>query len=190
MRRTQSSHRSSDSDDESRHYDREGGSKRPTKSSREPNNREQAMQLAMKLLANRSHSQKELERKLQNAGFTDECAMETIDTCLNRKWLNDAEFARHNAAALLRDRGHGPLFIVHKLIEHGVHRPTAEKVLAEVLAEEGNSVNWDERARALLERRLAPPFTRKDLAREQRFLMGRGFPLETIRRVLPWEDAE
>ena len=156
----------------------------PKKSSREPDNREQALQLAMKLLAARSHAQKELARKLQTAGFTAECVSDTLDTCLNNRWLNDEEFARHNVSALIRDRGHGPLSILHRLIEHGVFRPLAEKVLAE----QSEGVDWDARARALIERRLEPPFDRKALAREQRFLMGRGFSLETIRRVLPWED--
>lgn len=173
--------------------EREHFSPRRKKQDKDPEDRNLAQLAAMKLLTRRSHSRKELERKLEQQGFSVACIAETLDHCANQRWLDDAAFAHHNAAALIRDGRHGPLAIITKLIQHGVSRPLAEKVLAE----EGQGVDWTMRARSLLDKRLgkldslqeADRETRANvLASAQRFLLGRGFSHDTVRKVIWTEE--
>lgn len=173
--------------------ERKNFSPRRKKQDKDPEDRSLAQLAAMKLLTRRSHSRKELERKLVQQGFSASCIAETLDHCANQQWLDDVAFARHNVSALIRDGRHGPLAIITKLIQHGVSRPLAEQIVSE----EGQGVDWIARARALLDKRLgkleslqgADLETRANvLASAQRFLLGRGFSHDTVRKVIWTEE--
>ncbi|MFZ2620673.1 MAG: regulatory protein RecX [Alphaproteobacteria bacterium] len=52
---------------------------------------------ALKLLAKRSHSIKELAGKLYKSGFAKASVAQTIDFLMENKWLDDAKFAENRA---------------------------------------------------------------------------------------------
>lgn len=84
------------------------------------------------------------------------------------------------------NRGDGPLKIRAALSRRGIDDADADAVLAPW------SQEWPARAAAALERHFgtAPASDRREAARRGRFLQGRGFPAEVIRRVLDGTAAE
>jgi len=131
---------------------------------------------ALRALARREHSRAELARKLAPHGTAEE-----IDTLLTElqqsNLLSDARFAE----SLVRSRGarFGPAKLRHTLRARGV----ADELIATALA--SDDAGELAHAREVWRRKFAaPPVDRHDFARQARFLQGRGFSSETIRRLL------
>ncbi len=135
----------------------------------------QLRQRAVKLLARREHTRAELARKLAALGTPEE-----IDTVLNELagsgLQSDARFAesylRSQAARL------GAARLRQTLRQKGVS-PDLIADHVEDLPDEF------ERARAVWQKKYsAAPADRSDWARQARFLQGRGFSVEIIRKLL------
>lgn len=150
---------------------------------KDPDNVTEATVAAMKLLTRRSHARQELRRKLRASGFTVRAVENALETCTEKKWLDDQSFAQHNATLLIDGGKHGPRYIIEKLVQHGVQRSLAEQVVETL----GQDINWTERAKHLLEKKLGDDETPDlaDLARARRFLAARGFELSHILAALP-----
>ncbi len=138
----------------------------------------QALQAAVRLLATREHSRKELERKL-GRHHDSEVVARALDRLAGEGLQSDARFAE----AYLRSRmekGFGPLRIRAELRERGVDDTLIEAVL------EPSDPRWRQRLAELARRKFSdrPPTDRRDLARRARFLTGRGFPEHLIRELL------
>ena len=135
---------------------------------------------AIGLLARREHSRAELVRKLAAQGTAEEvdkvlCQLEAEGL------LSDARFAE----AYVRSHGErlGGARLKQALRERGVGDGLAEAPLAALPAE-------IERARAVWRRKFAsPPGDAREWARQARFLQGRGFAAEIIRRLLKESDT-
>ena len=137
---------------------------------------------AVRLLAQREHSRHELAGKLrrkQEADELDESGLnELLDELEQLGYLNDRRFAE----MLLRSsvgRGHGPMKITYALRDKGIGSSLANEVLAEA------DPDWQELASWQREKKFGEgiPKDPKERARQQRFLAGRGFFIETINAV-------
>jgi regulatory protein len=125
---------------------------------------------ALRHQARREHSRAELARKLAPYAESEAALAALLDELVLRKQLSDERYAEARAHWLARK--YGAARIRQDLAAHGV--------VARV-SEEGDL----ERARQILARKYrAAPGTREEKARRARFLQGRGFSHEIIRRLL------
>ena len=132
---------------------------------------------ALGLLARREHSRFELARKLAQAGFDEADVAALLDDFEQRNWLSDRRFAEswvadHRARA-------GSVKLAFELRQRGVSDAIIEAVLGESRDSEL------ERAREVWRKKFGvPPADAAEKARQMRFLLGRGFESDVIRRLL------
>ena len=130
---------------------------------------------AIRLLAAREHSRKELLGKLRTRGFDRERIDAVLDDLAQRGLQSDARFTEQYIVGRVH-KGSGPLRICAELHERGIDAGEIERAL-EPYAEQ-----WRERLRRVHDQKYgaAPPKDRKEMARRARFLEYRGFPSELI----------
>lgn len=135
--------------------------------------------IAVRLLAQREHSRKELAQKLRQRCDCDTGSLnQLLDKLQERGYLDDTRFA----GAFVRSsvtRGRGPQRIAYELRERGVDDVTAAQALAEA------DTDWWALASEQREKKFgrAIPADYKERARQSRFLAGRGFYMDTIKAV-------
>jgi len=129
--------------------------------------------LALRWLARREYGRLELRDKLLRAGCDAGDVALALDALVAAGYQDDARYAEMLTRTRVR-QGHGPLRLRQDLQRAGV----------EVTA--GPEINWLVQAQAVCQKRFGDtvPTDAKDYARRARFLAGRGFTGETIRRVL------
>lgn len=135
---------------------------------------------ALGYLARREHSRAELARKLSAHGEADEIAV-VLEKLVAEGLLSDDRFAeslRHT-----RQGRYGSLWLKQELRQKGV---AEEHVAREVgLARDADLTQ----ARLVWRKKFgAPPADAKERARQMRFLLGRGFPMEVATRVVGGEE--
>lgn len=144
---------------------------------------EEVLAQAMRWLARREYSAYELERRLQEKGFSPGDAREALAFLEARGLVSDQRFAESLVRSRI-ERGYGPLKIAHELRAKGVDDALIDRVL------DGDSEHWVERLQAVWERRFGrPPENYREWARQARGLQSRGFSAEQVRRVLPDFDS-
>jgi len=116
----------------------------------------------------------ELDRRLDERGFSEDERSETIDALVRTGLLDDARFAERRAATLA-SRGAGDALIRHELRRAGVDRELVEHALASAPSE-------DERARQIVAARGGGPKT-------ARYLAGKGFADESVRGAVAMRDV-
>ena len=132
---------------------------------------------ALRYLAAREHSRVELTRKLAPHAESPEQAAQVLDELEQKGWLSAQRFAEsmlHRKAAR-----YGAARLKAELAQH--------QLPAEVASEATQTLRDTEfeRAHALWVRRFGtPPETPEDKARQMRFLLGRGFASDVVRRVV------
>lgn len=129
------------------------------------------------MLARREYSRLELERKL--ASFTENTGeiAELLDDFERRGWLSESRVVEQVLAS--RRRRFGAQRIVHELRGKGLSEAAvagAQQQLQESELEAARAV-WQKKFGAF-------PANARDKARQMRFLQGRGFSLDIIRRLL------
>ncbi len=130
---------------------------------------------ALRLLARREHSRDELARKLSPHAESQEALESLLDSLVQKKQLSNERFAEVRAHWLARTYGAGK--IRHDLTSKGVAAELAERVTS--------GIEEVEKAKAILARKYrTPATTREERARRARFLQGRGFSGEIIRRLI------
>jgi len=138
---------------------------------------------ALKLLAAREHSRRELERKLAPHEVEPGQLKVTLDELQARGFLDDqrvVESVLHRRAARL-----GAGRIRQELQAKGV----APERVAEAVSRLQTSEL--QRAREVWRRRFgAAPADARERAKQGRFLLARGFSAEAVRRVLAWDPGE
>jgi regulatory protein len=138
---------------------------------------------ALSYLARREHSRAELLRKLRPHAASEE----ELSAALDRLQADDLLSDRRFAEVLTRTRGErsGTALVRQELVAHGVEESIVRQSVQQLQATEF------ERARRLWERRFgqaaADPHER---ARQARFLAGRGFSADVVRRVTGGRDDE
>jgi regulatory protein len=138
---------------------------------------------ALRLLARREHSREELRRKLAShadEGFDFDAL---LDDFTRRGWLSEERFIEQSVRA--KSRRFGPLKIAHHLREKGIDEEGIARGLA--LAKAGEAEAIESAWRTRFGRR---PRDAAEKARQIRFLQGRGFPLESILKLLRYGDAQ
>lgn len=135
----------------------------------------------MGLLARREHSRAELLQKL--APHTEDSAelASLLDDLVQRGYLSDARYAAEFVRA--KSRRFGTARMAYALREKGVAEPDIQDALNSLEA------NESERARKVWESKFGVlPGSLEERGKQTRFLAGRGFSSEIIRKVLRGED--
>ncbi|MGZ5280028.1 MAG: regulatory protein RecX [Pseudobdellovibrionaceae bacterium] len=131
----------------------------------------------MDYLAHRNHTEKELRTKLGDK-FPQEEIKKAIQFGKDKGWIasskEDLQALSEEVAAVLKRKGKGPLYINQYLEEKGLVPISMDP--AEEL----------EKARELVENKYSDlnKMDRNEKAKVGRFLMSRGFDLETVRKVI------
>ncbi|MBC5782774.1 recombination regulator RecX [Ramlibacter sp. USB13] len=138
---------------------------------------------ALKLLAAREHSRQELERKLAQHETEPGQVKAALDELQARGFIDEqrvVDSLLHRRASRL-----GAARIRQELQAKGI---AADRVADAVAALRGTEVA---RAREVWRRKFdAPPADAQQRAKQARFLIGRGFSAEAVRRVLAWDEAD
>jgi regulatory protein len=146
----------------------------------EPDSLSELRARALRRLARREHSRDELARKLSPYAESTEILEGLLRELEGRKLLSNERFAEGRAHWLARKYGAAK-----------IRQDLASKGIPEELSRRITSTG-DElaKAKAILERKYrAPAATREERAKRARFLQGRGFSGDVIRRlVLRSED--
>lgn len=132
---------------------------------------------ALAYLARREYSCKELEQKL--SGFVEEGddLPALIADFQKRGWLSEERYTEQIVHA--RKSRFGSLRIAHELREHGVAEDLVEKAVAELKDDELSN------ARSVWQKKFGEaPKNREAWAKQARFLQGRGFSFDVIKKVL------
>lgn len=151
--------------------------------SRRPRRERSLLARALGHLARREHSRTELARKLAPHAAAPAQLEALLDELQARKLLSQARFVE----SLARARGDrfGAARVAQELRAHRIDGEVARATLAELRRTEF------ERARALWRRRYgAAAGDRAERLRQMRFLAGRGFSAEVIRKVVGGTDED
>ncbi len=141
---------------------------------------------AVKLLARREHSRRELAKKLSTLG-----TLEEINAVLDQ--LEQAGLQSDARVAAAYVRGNAARYGVVKL-KHALRNLGIESELIEAsLAQEGIDDEL-QRARELWQRKFCgksgDPVDKRDLARQARYMQSHGFSSEIIRKLIAAPDDE
>ena len=127
------------------------------------------------MLARREHSREELARKLSPHAESPEALETVLDFLVSKKLLSNERFAEVRANWLARK--YGAAKIRDDLRSRGIPE--------ELAARAAPAADEVEKAKAILARKYRlPATTREERARRARFLQGRGFSGDLIRRLV------
>ena len=133
---------------------------------------------ALKLLARREHSARELKRKLKARGIPADEADAAVTHATAEGWQDDSRYA----AMLVRTRvagGYGPVRIQAELHVSGVPGEEARAAL------ERAEVDWSALALEVHAKKFGrPPKSSAERAKQYRYLQGRGFDSSQISAAL------
>ena len=138
-----------------------------------------AYERAVRYLAAREHSERELLNKLRARDVEGDLASRVLADLKSRNLQSDERFAESFVRSRI-SRGQGPIRIRQELARRGI----GDELLEEVLTRSGEF--WVGIAATAREKRFgdARPEERSDWNRQARFLAARGFPADLIYRVL------
>lgn len=139
----------------------------------------EARQAALKMLARREHSRRELCDKLLKKGYAQALVDATVKQLEQERFVSDDRFVESLIQAR-RNRGYGPLRIQQELREKGV---AAERIEA---ALDCAARQWLDDIERLCQRRFGEnrPKGIAARAKQARFLQYRGFTSDQIAQVL------
>ena len=141
--------------------------------------RQAGLRIAVGMLARREHTPQEIRDKLEQRGLESEVVTGVIESLLQDNLLSEERFAEQFVRQRV-ERGDGPLKIRIEMQRRGVDEEQIDLQLESVEA------NWRELAENARRKRFGDeiPAEYAERARQARFLQGRGFGMEQIRRVL------
>lgn len=135
---------------------------------------------ALKYLASRARTCREVERHLLSKGFAPEEICETIERLKELRYVDDEDYcARYLEYAA--GKGRGPLRIRRELEEKGVERETIQIAFEEYETEESDFERAKEQAEKIAR---GKPVDKKLLARIGRRLHSMGYPSDVIYQVI------
>lgn len=118
-------------------------------------------------------------RKLELRQFDSLTALTVAEYCQQQGWQDDLRYAE-SYVRLRSQKGYGPRRIATELKERGIEQTTISMVLAEA------DVEWHQVAESLLAKRmkLCGEASPKEKAKQQRFLLYRGFDMAEVQSLL------
>lgn len=133
---------------------------------------------AMRLLAQRDHSETELRRKLAAQDVSEEDVEQAIAYCHEHHWLDDRRFAERYLV-MRSQKGYGVQRIQQELGMKGIARELIHDAFA------SSDIDWCALAKQTAHRKFGQtlPQEWKEKAKVQRFLLFRGFFQEEIYAV-------
>jgi regulatory protein len=137
---------------------------------------------ALRLLNRRDHTEKELEYKLRLRNFDAADIESVLHKCRGFGYINDARTALVIAEQMV-SRGNGPLKIRYALEQKGVDPLFIQKALVRCGSEEDQVKNAQGILKKIRFRLHREPEPRKRQNIAYRFLSGRGFTTDVIRRA-------
>ncbi|MCC8996714.1 MAG: recombination regulator RecX [Nitrosomonas sp.] len=140
---------------------------------------------AMRYLVRREYSRQELAQKLStNANTSDSQELETVLDALEQKGFLSAQRVVEQTAHLRRAR-YGSQRIIHELKTKGIDAHLIDEIVPTLQATENETAStvWQKKFGRL-------PATREEYAKQMRFMVSRGFSVETVRKILtPADDV-
>ena len=134
--------------------------------------------LAVRMLARREYSRAELAQRLAHKGVPRDDIEPALDDLAAAGYLSDARYAQ--AMVAQRSGRYGKRAIAHVLREKGISGADAQVAMAPLAA-----VDEIADAAALRQQRFgAAPANQREMARQVRFLLSRGYGLSVALRVL------
>jgi len=132
---------------------------------------------ALRLLSNREHSKHELAQKLRQHAQSEEELVEVLDWLHAKGFINEQRVLE--SVVYRRSPKLGYARVARELQEKGLATHAVASAVMELKETEG------ERARAVWQKKFkAPPQNAADRAKQQRFLMSRGFAPSVVIKVL------
>lgn len=141
---------------------------------------EAAKQKAFRLLSLRPHSEKELEKKLQEKGFPAVVVKETLEKLLDLKYLNDASFANQWARNLVVNKLWGNKKVAASLREKGVAADLIDEALEKARGELPEEAAIEIFIKKKAAKRKTAAWDFKEKQKIFQALLGRGFPSSLI----------
>jgi len=141
-------------------------------------NLESTKKRALKILGNRSFSEKEMLKRLTSKGETEENATEAVQWLVELGYINDSAYAtlivRHYAA-----KGYGVARVKDELYKRGIPRDMWDEKLEELSEEE-----MDDAAFEFLKKKLRGSDDKDDLRRASDALVRRGFSYDDAKAAV------
>ena len=141
---------------------------------------EAARAKCLRLLSRRAQSEAELRERLRRDGFAEGVTEEVLADLAEAGLTDDQEFARAWVASRRESGSSGRRKLAWELRRKGI----AREVIARVLEEEIDETAERRQAGELARRRLGGRTDAKELSRLRRYLLGRGYGVETVDSVL------
>ena len=133
---------------------------------------------AMDLLARHEHGRMELSRKLRSRGAPPDLIEPALERLADEGLLSEARYLE-SFVRMRANAGYGPLRIREELTQRGLLREEIEQALRD------SGFDWNEQLREVWLRKFGElPGDQRERARQGRFLSYRGYPLDSIGRLL------
>lgn len=144
---------------------------------------EPARALALRLLARREHTRRELADKLNKRGFGTAVCEQVVTEVLEQGWLDEQRYAEAFVRSRV-ERGQGPLRLRSEMQQRGVPEELIDQAV-EIYRQE-RQLDWREFAAQVRRRRFGEqlPQQRREMQRQAQFLQRRGFTMEQINAAI------
>lgn len=139
--------------------------------------------IALRYLAMREHSQKELVDKIQAKGFAKPDILPVLAELAEQGWQSDARYAESYARFRIR-KGFGPLAIAYELQQHGIKGVDLDAIMGDL------ADSWLALLVQVYAKKYRPGsagaerLSRNEWAKRGRFLLQRGFSGESVATLL------
>ena len=155
------------------------------KSSTQSSAKALAKNSALRFLARRDHSRREIYQKLIKKGIQSGCIEEVLDDLKKSGYQNDERFAEQYIQSRV-NAGDGPFKIKISLRAKGICDSLALAVIDKL------DIDWFERAKILRNKRFSdvPPKNVTETSKQIRYLKSKGFYQDHIRALVSYTDRD
>lgn len=143
---------------------------------------------AFDLLTARSHSAKELSKKMKIKGFNDEAINRIVELLEKLGYVKDEKFAKEWVESRMLNRPKGKIALEHELLSKGIDKTTVKRVVGEIDEVEEGKMAWQ-----LAKKRLKNYAGLNKITIKRRlysYLLRRGFSSEITSEVLRKLDKD
>lgn len=135
-----------------------------------------ALQAAFTLLSIRGYSEKEMTTRLRRRGYNDEAIQKTIAYLVERGYLNDTALCKMLYEKYIAKK-YGIKAISYKLFQRGF----SSEVIHETLKDYNMDNEWQNAFTLLQKKGILKNINKQKIAR---YLLGRGFTMSTVQKII------